>query len=164
MLRLPSLEAAWVELAPGVSVLNRPAQPHEVPAATAWAQGRAAAVAERQREAIRERLGMEPGDDGELVTRLEWGFFVIALGRLCVTDWRGVADHAGETLPCTPDHVEALLNIPHLAGRYADAAMSLVAALRAEGNGSAPALNGTTAGALDIAGPASIQGDGAATA
>jgi len=139
MLTLPSFDPAWVDLAQGVRVLHRPARSAEVTAATAWARGQATAMAERL-------PGFEPSETD--LVNLRWGFATIALGRLCITDWQGV------TGDCTPDGVAALLALPDMARAYLPHALGVEAVVSAEGNASAPAPTGTTAGAETTAGDA----------
>ena len=143
MLKLPSYEPAWVDLAHGVRVLHRPARSAEVTAAVAWARGQAAATAQRL-------PGFEPTETD--MVNLRWGFATIALGRLCITDWQGVEGD------CTPDGVAALLALPDLARAYLPHALGVETAVSAEGNGCAPAPTGTTAGAVSIAEAAAPQG------
>lgn len=139
MLKLPTFAPAWVDLAEGVRVLHRPAGSSEVAAATAWARGQAADMAQRL-------PGFAPTEDQLL--SLRWGLATIALGRLCISAWEGVE---GE---CTPDGVAALLSLPAMASAYLPHALGVEVALSAEGNGSAPAPSGTTAGAPNTAGDA----------
>jgi hypothetical protein len=139
MLKLPSAEPAWLDLPRGVRVLHRPASPAEYVAANAWAHARATEA----EDAMRERLGDVTTDHRGLYA----GFLCIALARLCVTAWEGVEGD------CTPDGLAALMQVHGMAEVYLVAAMALVMGLRDEGNGSAPAPNGTTAGAPTTAGP-----------
>lgn len=148
MLRLPSAAPAWADLAQGVRVLHRPAGSAEVAAAVAWSRAEAAAMA--------ARLPGHTMSEAER-TGILWGLATIALGRLCVTDWQGVADAEGNAAPCTPDGVAALLALPEMASAYLPLALSVENAVRDEGNGSAPAPSGTTAGAPNTAEGAAPQ-------
>lgn len=143
MLKLPSVAPAWADLGQGVRVYHRPASSTEVAAATAWARAQTAEMA--------ERLPNFKPNDTEL-TNLRWGLATIALGRLCVTAWEGVEGD------CTPDGVASLMTIPDFAAAYLPIALGVENAVSAEGNGSAPAPNGGTAGAPNTAEAAARQG------
>jgi hypothetical protein len=147
MLKLPSAAPAWLAMPQGVRVLHRPATGAEIEAASAWAAGRAASAVEDAAAAARGRLGVAevPEPAPEKMRALVTGYVVIGLGRLCIAAWEGV------DAPCEPDAIERLLTMPEMAAAYLPAALGLADALAAEGNGSAPAPNGTTAGAQNTA-------------
>ncbi len=80
-----------------------------------------------------------------------------AVARRVVTAWAGVGDADGDAVDVTPDGLDALLDIwvifdafqsKFLAGRFL---------LESEKNGSAPSLNGTSAGAIGTATPAKAR-------
>lgn len=140
MLRLPSFEASWHDLARGVRVLTRPATRAEITAASAWARQEA----DKALSAASGRLdGLEASHDRREAVQM--GYTAIALARLCVTDWQGVDGD------CTPENIGALMQVPGMVEAYTPIALAAVTALSAEGNASAPALNGTTAGAPNTA-------------
>lgn len=153
MLRLPTAGPRWLDLPQGVRLLHRPAAGSDIAAAAPWAKARAADLLGRLGAAT------APGDEAaqKRLAALEWGFFVIALGRLTIEAWEGVED------ALSPETVEALLTMPDMAMPFFDAVMGLQTAVAAEGNGSAPAPNGTTAGAPDTAPCAPAPGATAAT-
>jgi hypothetical protein len=135
MLRLPSAAPAWLDLVQGVRVLHRPATPAEFTAAHAWARARATEA----EAALRGRLAVEPSEADRANA---WaGFLTMGLARLCISDWEGVEGD------CTPEGCAALMQVHGMAEIYLPAAMALVRAMADEGNGSAPAPSGTTAGA-----------------
>lgn len=143
MLRLPTAEPRWSDLVQGVRVLHRPAGSADVQASTAWARAETAAMSARL-------PGFAP--DEAALSNIRWGLATIALGRLCITAWEGVEG------ACTPDAVAALLQIPDMAAAYLPLALNVENAVSAEGNGSAPAPSGTTAGAVNTAGAAAPAG------
>lgn len=142
MLKLPSLAPMWSDLGQGVRVYHRPASSTEVAAATAWARAQTAEMAERL-------PNFKPNDTD--TANLRWGLATIALGRLCITAWEGVEGD------CMPDGVAALMTIPDFAAAYLPIALGVENAVSAEGNASAPAPNGDTAGALNTAEAVSRQ-------
>lgn len=146
MLRLPSFEATWSDLARGVRVLTRPATRAEITAASAWARQET----DKAMAACAGRLdGLEASQERR--DAVQMGYTAIALARLCVTAWDGVE---GE---CTPDNLGALMQVPGMVEAYMPIALAAVTALDAEGNGSAPAPNGITAGAPTTASRAETQ-------
>lgn len=70
-----------------------------------------------------------------------------AAAPLAIRDWRGVGDAAGNPLPVTPDAVSALMDIYQIADAFAARYVVPRLVLDAEKNGSAPAPDGTSAGA-----------------
>lgn len=146
MLRLPSFDATWVDLARGVRVLARPATRAEITAAAAWARQET----DKALSAASGRLeGLEASNDRREAVQM--GYTAIALARLCVTAWDGVEGD------CTPENIGALMQIPGMVEAYTPVAFAAVTALDAEGNGSAPAPSGITAGAPNIAKDAATQ-------
>lgn len=146
MLKLPSAEPAWLDLVSGVRVFHKPASPTQFTTAFSWARTRMEEAAAQQAAAF----GVEPTEDER--NNAHAGFLAIGLARLCITAWEGV------DAEFTPANVEALMQVHGMPEAYLPAAMALVTAARSEGNGSAPAPNGTTAGAPDTAKDAETQG------
>ena len=142
MLRLPSFDPAWLDLPRGVRVQYRPATDIDLAAACAWAR----AEAKRLEEEHRARLGVEPSEGKR--RELFVGSSVLGLARLCVLAWDGVE---GE---CTPERVAALMKMSGMSDGFLDVVTAAWRAVESEGNASAPAPNGTTAGAPITAGPA----------
>lgn len=140
-LKLPSFEPAWLDLPHGVRVQYRPATDADMAAAGVWAR----AEASRLEDERRTRLGLET--DAEQRTTIVIGATVLALARLCVLAWDGVEGD------CTPERAAALMQINGMTEGFLAAVTSAWMPLVAEGNASAPAPNGTTAGAQTTAGP-----------
>ena len=140
MLRLPSFQAAWIDLAHGVRVEHRPATSAELAAANAWATQEATKTMAAYSASLG---GMEVSEAHRraLVT----GYTAVALARLCVTAWEGVE---GEF---SPDGLAALMQVSGMVDSYIVAALSALNAQSAEGNAFAPVPNGTSPGAPNTA-------------
>lgn len=144
MLRLPSFDAAWVDMPRGVRVLHKPATDDVRRVVLSWARQEA----ERAVAAKRDLLpGWQPAEQEEV--NLRWGFVVAGFARLCITDWTGV------DAPFSPDAAAQLMQLDDMAAAYLELVLAPLRALDEEGNVYAPAPNGTTAGALITAGPVS---------
>lgn len=153
MLRLPSTEPAWLDLPQGARIQHRPAQAADIAAAQAWTRHQIAA--ENERRASLLGLPEMPEDEAR---GARYGYFAVALARLCVTAWEGVdAEFSAE-------NVGRLMVLPGMAAAYLPAALGLDAALSAEGNASAPAPSGTSAGAPTTAEGAESQATAASPA
>lgn len=151
-LRLPSFDARWTDLAQGVRVYHRPATRAEVTAASAWARQEA----DKATEATAALLnGAKPSDDR--MAAVVMGFTSIALARLTITAWEGVEGD------CTPDACAVLMQMIGMAEAFFPAALSVMMQQDAEGNGFAPAPNGTLAAGAITATHAPSQGNYAAT-
>lgn len=146
MLRLPSFEASWHDLARGVRVLTRPATRAEITAAASWGRQET----DRALSACVAPLGGVEASQGSREAVHNY-YTTIALARLCVTDWQGVDGD------CTPENIGALMQVPGMVEAYTPIALAAVTALSAEGNAFAPALSGTTAGAPNTAEAAEPQ-------
>lgn len=136
MLRLPSFDQTWVDLAHGVRVQHRPATSAQLAAASNWATQEAARTTAGYSAALG---GLEVSERHQhaLVT----GYTAIGLARLCVTAWEGV------DAEFTPDALAALMQVPGMVDAYIVASLSALNAQSAEGNVSAPAPSGTSPGA-----------------
>lgn len=78
-----------------------------------------------------------------------------AVARLAVLEWEGVGDADGKPLPSPfPAGIDALLKHPMVFARFQADYMQPGLVLAEEGNGSAPAPNGFSAGATTTAGHA----------
>jgi hypothetical protein len=84
-----------------------------------------------------------------------------ALARLVVLDWEGVGNEAGETVPVTPDGINALLDILPLFEAFQLRYVSKGLLLEQEKNASVPSQTGTSAGATNTADPAPASAPGA---
>lgn len=82
---------------------------------------------------------------------VRWNAFVKAVGRLCIRSWEGVADSEGSPLPVSATAVDALLDLYQISRAFNTAFISPSLLLAEEKKGSAPLLNGNSAGAHNTA-------------
>ena len=76
-----------------------------------------------------------------------------ALGQRAVLDWNGVGDADGNPILPSLEAISALLDLYPFFDAFNDKYAAKGLLLSAEGNGSAPSPNGTSAVAMDIAQP-----------
>lgn len=126
----------WINLSRGVRV--------EIKPVTTAVMAAAQAAASRRLGAARADAG-DTGIDPDMAKGLAFAFLVKALARHAVVAWEGVGDRASASLDPTPENVERLMDLDDVAAAFWDGATSPVAAVAAEGNGSAPAPSGTSA-------------------
>jgi hypothetical protein len=81
--------------------------------------------------------------------------FAKALARNATLDWEGVGDADGNTIPVSPEGIDALLDVWPLFEAFQTKYVAKGLVLDAEKNVSPPLPNGSSAGATDIATPAS---------
>jgi hypothetical protein len=114
----------WIDLPHGVRLRCKPFSTAVLSAAKLHAA--------RELDAARASGGLD--EDG--LRGLGFAAFVRGLARYTVVEWEGVGDTAGAPLPCTPDHVSALMDaVEDVAIAFERRAVDLMAAVRAEGNG-----------------------------
>ena len=77
--------------------------------------------------------------------------FAAALARRAVVGWEGVGDAEGNTLPVTPEGIDALMSLWPIFEAFNLLYVSRGMLLDAEKNGSAPSPTGTSAGATATA-------------
>jgi hypothetical protein len=131
MIRLDlSNEPAWLDLGHGVRL-------HLQPLTTAMM------VAARNDPAI----GALPDDANDEVSAL---VFAKALARNTITDWEGVGDVDGHTIPVSPEGINALLDVWPLFETFQTQYVAKGLVLDAEKNASPPLPTGSSAGATDI--------------
>jgi hypothetical protein len=96
-----------------------------------------------------------PREDGETVSPKRSLAWAKAVAREAIVNWRGVGDADGAPIAVSPEGVDALLDDfgCYVAFQIEYLNPGLLAA--AEGNGSAPAPNGTSEAGGNTAGPAS---------
>ena len=136
MIRLDlSNEPAWLELGHGVRLLLQPLTT-------------ALMVASRNDPAI-ATLGAVATDEASALV------FAKALARNAVRDWEGVGDAEGNVTPVSPEGIDALLDVWPLFEGFQTKYVAKGLLLDQEKNVSAPLPNGSSAGATDIATPAS---------
>ncbi len=80
-----------------------------------------------------------------------------AVARRVVTDWEGVGDANGKSVPVTPEGIDALLDIWPIFETFQTRCLAPHLMLDAEKNASSPLPNGTSAGAKAIARPAKAR-------
>lgn len=132
MLRLNiTSEPRWIDLGHGVKV--------EVDPLTS------ALVAAANADPLVSELPAETHID------VRWQAFVKAVGRLCIRGWEGVGDEAGNPLPVTVSAVDALLDLYQISREFSAKFISPTLLLAEEKKGSAPLLNGNSAGAQNTA-------------
>lgn len=86
--------------------------------------------------------------------RIDGISYAKALARRVIQDWDGIGDAQGNPVEATPENIDALMEDEQAFMAFERTYMHPARELVAEGNGSAPALNGTTAGARNTAEPA----------
>ena len=80
--------------------------------------------------------------------------FAKAIARIAVTDWEGVGDAEGNSVPVTPEGIDALLEVWPIFEAFQAFYVSKGLLLDAEKNASAPSPTGTSAEAIATAQPA----------
>lgn len=137
-LTLPT-EPRWITLPQGVEVLVKPITTAIVFAAQVNA-----------RKAI-EKLDTDASADETLRSGLAFQELVESLARYAVIDWRGVVGADGAPLPCTPDNAAMLMRLDSIAVAFWDTVFKPLRDIEEEGNGFAPARDGSSARAGSIA-------------
>ena len=134
MIRLDlSNEPAWLDLGHGVRL-------HLQPLTTAMM------VASRNDPAVAALDDNATNEASALV-------FAKALARNAVLDWEGVGGADGNTIPVSPEGIDALLDVWPLFEAFQTKYVAKGLVLDAEKNASSPLPNGSSAGATDIAEP-----------
>jgi len=128
-------EPAWLDLGHGVRL-------HLQPLTTAMM------VASRNDPAV---AALDEGTSDEASALV----FAKALARNAVLDWQGVGDADGNTIPVSPEGIDALLDVWPLFEAFQTKYVAKGLVLDQEKNASPPLPSGYSAGARDIAKPAS---------
>jgi len=126
-------EPAWLDLGHGVRL-------HLQPLTTAMM------VASRNDPAVAALDDIATDEASALV-------FAKALARNATLDWEGVGDGDGNTIPVSPEGIDALLDVWPLFEAFQTKYVAKGLVLDAEKNASAPLPTGSSAGAQDIAKP-----------
>ena len=126
-------EPAWLDLGHGVRL-------HLHPLTTALM------VASRNDPAVTALDENATDEDSALV-------FAKALARNAVLDWEGVGNADGNTIPVSPEGIDALLDVWPLFEAFQTKYVAKGLVLDAEKNASSPLPNGSSAGATAIAEP-----------
>ncbi len=127
----------WLDLAHGVRLRVRPLTT-------------AVMLAARSDPAIQTAAEGEDAPSDEAIALL----VAKSVARIVVTEWEGVGDADGQPLPVTPEGLNALLDIWPIFEAFQSRYIAQAMILEQEKNASSPSLNGTSAGARTIAGPA----------
>jgi len=127
-------EPAWLDLGHGVRL-------HLQPLTTAMM------VASRNDPAV-ATLDEEATDEESALV------FAKALARNATLDWEGVGDADGNTIPVSPEGIDALLDVWPLFEAFQTKYVAKGLVLDAEKNGSPPLPTGSSAGATDTVSPA----------
>lgn len=127
-------EPAWLDLAPGLRLRLAPCSSAVMMAARA--------------DASVEDL---PEDASNEVRAL---VFAKSIGRIAILDWEGVGDSDGNPVEPNAERIGALLDLYPVFERFQLDYIARGLALELEKNVCAPAPNGASAGATDIAPPA----------
>ena len=134
MIRLDlSNEPAWLDLGHGVRLYLQPLTT-------------AMMVASRNDPAV-ATLPEDATDEASALV------FAKALARNAVLDWEGVGDADGNTIPVSPEGIDALLDVWQLFEAFQAKYVAKGLVLDVEKNASAPLPSGSSAGAMDIAEP-----------
>lgn len=134
MIRLDlSNEPAWLDLGHGVRLYLQPLTT-------------AMMVASRNDPAV-ATLPEDATDEASALV------FAKALARNAVLDWEGVGDADGNTIPVSPEGIDALLDVWPLFEAFQAKYVAKGLVLDVEKNASAPLPSGSSAGAMDIAEP-----------
>ena len=131
----------------GVTVTVRPLKTEVYEAARARMARIVADLKTRQEEAARDGLKLELGfdpTDRDALNGYSQALFTKALAQAGILSWKG---KPVDGVPVTPEDVAELMDVPAIAEAFIVAYTRPIAALAEEGNASAPAPNGTTAGA-----------------
>jgi hypothetical protein len=127
-------EPAWLDLGHGVRLYLQPLTT-------------AMMVASRNDPAVAALSEDATDEESALV-------FAKALARNAALDWEGVGDAGGNTIPVSPEGIDALLDVWPLFEAFQTKYVARGLVLDAEKNASAPLPTGSSAGATDIVGPA----------
>lgn len=135
MLRLDLTQApSWLDLVPGVRVQLRPLT--------------TALMVSVQRDPAVRDLPEDAPDEVRAVAAAK------ALARRAILAWEGVGDGDGQTIPVTPEGIDALLEIWPIFEAFQSGYVAKSLLLDAEKNASSPLPSGPLAGASATAMPA----------
>lgn len=148
-------EPFWLELRPGLRVRVRPLTTAIMTAADSAARKLVADLREerQQRVAAGGDLSDLPDLENEdAVSGLAASVMIKALARMSILEWEGVARaNSDEPAPVTEQTVNDLMDIWFVADAFWKQYTRPLDMLEAEGNGSGPARNGTSAAGPDTA-------------
>jgi hypothetical protein len=119
---------------------------------------------ERREEAGISTADLPDLEDPDISAGFYSEVFNVSLGRFAIQEWDGVADADGAPAPVSPENIQALMQLPLIGNEFVQAYMKPQELLTTEGNGSKPALNGTTVAGKTTAEPAGETGSPAPSA
>ena len=137
-------EPSWLDLAPGLRLRLAPCSSAVMMAARA--------------DATVEDLPEDASNETRALV------FAKAIGRIAILDWEGVGDSDGDPIEPNPERIGALLDLYPVFERFQLDYIARGLALELEKNVCAPAPNGISAGATDIAPPVPHDAPNAPTA
>ena len=148
MLRLNISRApAWLDLAPGVRILLRPADIELVGEAQSDPAFIAAIGTDDLPEDEAAALAMDPAQKQRVGLAL-----AIAMAKRAILEWEGMEDEHGKPIAKPTDEgIEALMRHPVVFRKFQRDYMAAAMDVVAEGNGSGPSLNGTSAAVRNTA-------------
>lgn len=149
MLRLTPISAPqWISLGEGVRV-------HVLPLS--------AVILARASEAAYARDDLPPpplpGEAPGPASHAYIAALTDAVAAIAITDWDGVGDSEGNPVPVSSEYVSALMAVSRFQNAFFASYVAHAFAVAEEKKGSAPLLNGTSAGALPTATDAVIPAE-----
>ena len=150
-------EPFWIELLEGVRVKNRPVTRISQSAARAWAQRQKAGVNGSEDTIASlggEVSGLPDMEDPDVAQASEDLLYAQGLARRIIIEWEGVLDKDGTPADVTPEAIDEFMLLPYVGELFMTKVQQQVFEMFAEGNGSGPEPDGTSATAPDTAGDA----------
>ena len=148
-------EPFWIELLEGVRIKNRPVTRIEQSAARAWAQRQKAGVNGSEDTIASlggEVSGLPDMEDPDVAQASEDLLYAQGLARRIIIEWEGVLDKDGTPADVTPEAIDEFMLLPYVGELFMTKVQQQVFEMFAEGNGSGPEPDGTSATAPDTAG------------
>ena len=153
-------EPFWIELLEGVRIKNRPVTRIEQSAARAWAQRQKAGVNGSEDTIASlggEVSGLPDMEDPDVAQASEDLLYAQGLARRIIIEWEGVVSKDGTPADVTPEAIDEFMLLPYVGELFMTKVQQQVFEMFAEGNGSGPEPDGTSATAPDTAGDAETQ-------
>ena len=147
-------EPFWIELLEGVRLKSRPVTRIEQSAARAWAQRQKAGVNGSEDTIASlggEVSGLPDMDDPDVMQASEDLLYAQGLARRIIIEWEGVLDKEGKQAEVTPEAIDEFMLLPYVGELFMTKVQQQIFEMFAEGNGSGPEPNGTSATAQDTA-------------
>ena len=150
-------EPFWIELLEGVRIKNRPVTRIEQSAARAWAQRQKAGVNGSEDTIASlggEVSGLPDMEDPDVAQASEDLLYAQGLARRIIIEWEGVVSKDGTPADVTPEAIDEFMLLPYVGELFMTKVQQQVFEMFAEGNGSGPEPDGTSATAQGTAGDA----------